>query len=118
MFTGLFQQVTGISPSYHYHFHLRKNDYQVSVSRFYIVKFAERTSLLLQLESYPNVSWKHFFGCLCLVKDGSSLGDHLKSKILIKDVSVGGSDHLLDYHVIRKPYPDSGIKQSSDLTLT
>jgi len=46
------------------------------------------------------------------------LGDQLKSKILIKDASVGGSDHLLDYHVIQKPYPDSDIKQSSDLTLT
>ena len=101
MFTGLSQQVIGISPSYPYHFHFARNDYQVNLSRFDIAKFAEQTSLLLQLESYPQPQLETlFFGCLCLVKDGSSLGDHLKSKILIKDVSVGGSDHLLEYHVI------------------
>lgn len=113
MFTGS-QQVIGISPSYSYHIHLAKNDCQVNLSRLDIIKFAPHTVGVI---SQPQLETL-FFGCLCLVKDGSSLGDHLKSKILIKDVSVGGSDHLLDYHVIRKPYPDSGIKQSSDLTLT
>ena len=91
-----------------------KNDCQVNLSRLDIIKFAPHTVGVI---SQPQLETL-FFGCLCLVKDGSSLGDHLKSKILIKDVSVGGSDHLLDYHVIQKPYPDSGIKQSSDLTLT
>ena len=95
MFTGS-QQVIGISPSYSYHIHLAKNDCPVNLARFDIAKFASPTVGVIpqpQLETL-------FFECLCLVKDGSSLGDHLKSKILIKDVSVGGSDHLLEYHVI------------------